>query len=501
MPTTLLAILDGVGINPNSRANSVELANTPELDRLWSEAPNATLTTHGTVVGLPKGEMGNSEVGHLHIGAGRTIAQWLPRISAELPKLAQRAELKNLLDTAPPVIHLLGLYSTGGVHSHAKHLRELITQIRSLTKTAIMLHLFSDGRDTGSSSALDEFKKLEAELAEIDNCQIGSVCGRFFAMDRDSRWQRTEEAFRAITGEASHSTSSASEWISFCYENGITDEFIKPCSISNSISSGIKAQDAVICFNFRADRMRQLCKAFVLDEFEHFQRPFVLERSHILGFTNYDPSLQIPFLFAPLKVDNHLGEIISNKGLRQLRVAETEKYPHVTYFFNGGVEASLKGEERFMAPSPRDVKTYDLKPEMSAEQVTTKVVEAIEQDSFDFIVLNYANGDMVGHTGVLSAAIKAVETVDRCLARILKTLKDKNGQALIIADHGNCEQMENYESGAPHTAHTTYPVPVFLVSEDLKVELNNGALIDVAPTILKMMEIEQPQEMTGKALF
>ena len=502
---TLLCILDGFGFNPNSNGNAVAQAKKPVIDSLLAKCPNATLVTYGEAVGLPEGQMGNSEVGHLNIGAGREVEQWLLRIS--------RAFKGSFLQDSAPytsfcsstqnskTIHIVGLYSTGGVHSHLEHMKLFIKRLaQDNKKSKIALHLISDGRDVSPTAFKTDLAELQTFLKDFPQCDIASACGRFFAMDRDKRWERVQVAYDAIALGKGTVTSDLLGYVNECYAKGITDEFLEPAVTTQQ---KLEATDGLVFFNFREDRMREIVSALCAEKFDGFARTApILPTSNVLCFTEYDHTLHLPFLFAQLDIRNHLGETVAKAGKKQLRVAETEKYPHVTYFLNGGIEKAYEGEDRKLVASPRDVKTYDLKPEMSAPGVMELVVEGIRSHHYDLIVVNFANCDMVGHTGVVPAGIKAVETVDACLGQILQALKEAKGQALIIADHGNAEQMVNYEDGTPHTAHTLFPVPVILVDYADKVELRkDGALCDVAPTILKMMKIAQPKEMTGKALF
>jgi 2,3-bisphosphoglycerate-independent phosphoglycerate mutase len=466
--------------------------------------------TFGERVGLPAGQMGNSEVGHLNIGAGREVEQWLLKISRGLSGsfLDTSVEYRNFLSSIKDgaAVHLVGLYSSGGVHSESEHLKLLVKRLTQDTQNAIVLHLISDGRDVSPNAFKEDLASLVEFLQEYPRCTIASVCGRFFAMDRDKRWERVEKAYRAIAlaeGTATgshHGYDLLAQYVTKSYASGITDEFLEPAIVN---STPISPDDAVVFWNFRADRMREVVSALALPLFEGFARTAPIPaNARVLCFTEYDSTFKLPFLFTQDEIKNHLGQAVSVAGFQQLRIAETEKYPHVTYFLNGGIEAPYPGEERQMVPSPRDVKTYDLKPEMSAAGVTELVVEGIRSGKYGLIVVNLANCDMVGHTGVVEAAVRAVETTDACLGTMLQALHAVGGTALVIADHGNAEMMINYEDGTPHTAHTTFPVPVILVGDpQIKTLRANGALCDVAPTILKMMGLTQPAEMTGHALF
>lgn len=505
---TLLCILDGFGLNPNPEANAVFMAKKPCIDGLMATSPHSTLTTFGEQVGLPDGQMGNSEVGHLNIGAGRVVEQWLLRIERELRngKLAEHPVWHQFLENAhdAKTIHLIGLFSDGGVHSHGHHLELLLKQLATSTNARLAIHLITDGRDTAPQSA----QKLVADFVErlpsiAPNAFVATICGRFYAMDRDKRWERVQRAFDVIaSGRGTRDALNPIAALATSYAEGANDEFVEPVSFTYH---GVDRGDAVIFWNFRADRMREIARALtnpeVPDELVRSFVPFSRERT--LAFTDYEPALELPVLFSEMEITNHLGEVIANAGLTQFRSAETEKYPHVTYFFNGGKEAPCAGEDRVVVPSPRDVKTYDLKPEMSAYGVTEAVCLAIRKRQYDFFVVNFANPDMVGHTGVLSAAVTAVQTVDTCLGEILAALEEVNGQAAIIADHGNCDQMVDYETGTPHTAHTTHPVPIIVWHADPSVTglTAGGALCDVAPTVLDLIGIEKPAEMTGRSLL
>ncbi len=500
----LLCILDGLGLNPDSRANAVAAAKKPHLDRLLAHFPNTTLITHGERVGLPAGQMGNSEVGHLNIGAGRVVEQWLLRISRALSGsyLDRSAPYQSFLKSvgSSSRIHVCGLWSDGGVHSHSEHLALLLTRLHQDFEGDILLHLFSDGRDTSPFRLEEQRLELESLLAKLPRCHIATVTGRFYAMDRDKRWERTKKAYDALVNGLGEPCHSLKELAAARYAAGVTDEFFEPAIFPDHV---FDCRDGMLFFNFREDRMRQLVRCLCMPDFSDFERSVrALSPQHTLCFTDYDHSFGLPVLFDNISIAHHLGEVLSDAGISQLRVAETEKYPHVTYFLNGGVEKPLPGEDRQMVPSPRDVKTYDLKPEMSAYGVTEIVQRAIASQSHQVIIVNLANCDMVGHTGVFEAAVKAVETVDSCLGTMLTALEKAQGQALIIADHGNAEQLVNYEDGTPHTSHTTYPVPCIAIPAQAGFTLRDGgALCDVAPTILKMLQLPQPKEMTGRALF
>ncbi|MCB0337254.1 MAG: 2,3-bisphosphoglycerate-independent phosphoglycerate mutase, partial [Bdellovibrionales bacterium] len=437
----------------------------------------------------------------LNIGAGRVVDQWLVRINKGLATqdVATLPPLRKFLSANQnaPRLHLCGLYSDGGVHSHLAHVECLLDLVEDNFDGEIFLHLFTDGRDTPPESGLGFIQALEDSLTSR-KAQIASIQGRFYVMDRDKRWERTQRAYDCLTKGAENLASKASAWLKASYDHDITDEFIEPATITPD--STMAKGDAVIFWNFRADRMRQIVRALCLEESDVEREQVVFAPEQTLCFTRYDESFPLPILFEPLEITNYLGKVIEQAGLTQLRVAETEKYPHVTYFLNGGNEQECEGEHRSLIPSPRDVKTYDQKPEMSAMEVKQVVLNAIQQSSYDAIIVNFANCDMVGHTGSLPAAIKAVETVDRCLGEILVELEQRNGQMLVIADHGNAEMMLDKTTGEPHTAHTTFPVPIILVGHN-DAQLRSGCLCDVAPTLLELMELAQPNEMTGRSLL
>lgn len=502
----MLLVLDGWGVNNNKKGNAVAAANTPAFDGLWEKYPHTTLSGTGLDVGLPEGQMGNSEVGHLNIGAGRIIYQEFTRINKEIEEgryfenIAFLNAIKNAIDNGSD-LHLLGLLSDGGVHSHISHLEALLKLCKEQGLKRVYVHAFLDGRDVPPQSAVEYITRLEKYMADNGIGKIASIAGRYYAMDRDKRWERVELAYRAMAkGEGEFSTSAVKA-VERAYSENTTDEFVLPTVIleKDKPVSVIKEGDSVIFFNFRPDRAREITRALVDRDFNGFKRDYA--HLYYVCMTQYDKTIEnVEIAYKPEVYNNTLGEYLSKKGLKQLRIAETEKYAHVTFFFNGGVEAPNEGEERVLIPSPK-VPTYDLKPEMSAIEVTDKVIEEIDSEKYDFIVLNFANADMVGHTGVFDAAVKAVETVDNCLGRIVNKVLEKEGTLFITADHGNADQMIDYETGEPFTAHTTNKVPFIVVGDGDRELRENGRLSDIAPTILESMEIEIPEEMTGKSLF
>ena len=501
---TLLVILDGFGYRPESEDNAIANANTPHWDSLWSSAPKTLISGSGLDVGLPEGQMGNSEVGHMSLGSGRIIYQSITRID----KAIEEGQFDNnhaycaAVDAAVAggnAVHVMGLLSPGGVHSHEKHLFAAIQMAAQRGASKIFLHGFFDGRDTPPRSAAESLIAAEKLFDDLGVGRIATVQGRYWAMDRDKRWNRIERAYRLLChGEAERSAPSALDALRLAYENDENDEFVAPTTIGEPAT--FRDGDAVLFMNFRADRARQLTEALVATEFVHFdrdQRPEV----RFVCTTQYSADFDLPIAFPPDVIRDSLGEVIANQGLTQLRIAETEKYAHVTFFFSGGQEACFEGETRIMVPSP-DVATYELKPEMSAYEVTDEIVKAIEKKSHDLIVVNYANGDMVGHTGVYAAAVEAVEALDKCIGRLVKAINDFDGEALITADHGNCEQMNDYDSGQVHTQHTIYPVPlVYIGDRAVSLQPSGGVLSDVAPTLLAMMGLDQPAEMSGTNLM
>ena len=497
----MLVILDGFGWRESKEDNAVALAKKPNFDRLWNTCPRAFLSTSGHVVGLPPGQMGNSEVGHLNIGAGRVVMQDLPRIETAIEdgSLARNAAIRGFiaaLKKSGGSAHLLGLISPGGVHSHQDSVVAL-AKILHAAGIPVIAHAWMDGRDTPPQAGLGYMKKYLADLG--DAAKLGTLVGRYYAMDRDTRWERVTQAYDLLVDAKGVQFPGADAAIQASYAAGVTDEFIKPAVIGDY--AGVRDGDGVICANFRADRVREILTALLDPAFDGFpaRQPALAGAA---GMTAYSDSLA-PFMqavFPQQHMDDLLGDVVAQKGLKQLRMAETEKYPHVTYFFNGGEETLFPNDDRLMVPSPK-VATYDLRPEMSAPELTGKAVAAINSGVYDMIVLNFANPDMVGHTGVLEAAIKAVETVDAGLGKIWEAVHAQGGAILVTADHGNCELMKNPETGGPHTAHTTNKVPVFIAGGPEGIELHDGVLADLAPTILKLMNLAQPAAMTGKPLF
>ena len=505
----LLIILDGWGINPQDKGNAVRMAATPFLDSLLRAYPVTRLQCSGEAVGLPRGIMGNSEVGHLNIGAGRIVFQDLLRIDNAI---ADESFFRNeALNHAVHVVrengtdlHLIGLVSDGGVHSQIHHLFALLDFARTNQVSRTFVHALLDGRDTPPRSADGYLCDLNEHISRHSYGAVASVCGRYYAMDRDTRWERIEKAYRLFVDGQGRPAAEPVEGIRQAYEMGQTDEFVKPIAIVDQNSrplATLKEDDGVIFFNFRADRAREITRALTDEQFSAFERRRHPQLGAYVCMTQYDEDYALPVAFPPVHLKRILGEVISDKGARQLRIAETEKYAHVTYFFNGGEEKPFPLEERCLVPSPRDVSTYDRKPEMSAREVTAEVLSRLESNLFDLIVLNFANMDMVGHTGVLEAAIKACETVDRCVQQIVERCRQIGGVALITADHGNSEKMIDEQGGA-HTAHTVHPVPFVLVDDNRRqVQLGEGKLSDIAPTILEIMGIEKPKEMTGSSLI
>ncbi|AAR36598.1 2,3-bisphosphoglycerate-independent phosphoglycerate mutase [Geobacter sulfurreducens] len=509
MPRPLvLMILDGWGINPDPSNNAVAIGRTPAMDRLMAEYPSVEMETSGMAVGLPDGQMGNSEVGHLNIGAGRVVYQDLTRITKSIDD-GDFFTNPVLLDCMARVkaaggrLHLGGLLSDGGVHSHNTHLYALIELARRQGVKDVFVHAFLDGRDTPPSSGAGYLAELEAEIGRIGFGRVATVMGRYWAMDRDNRWERVERAYNTIVkGEGAHRPDSAAA-IEASYSAGVTDEFVEPAVIApNGSPLGLLADgDGFICFNFRSDRAREITRALTDPAFAGFDRSPWPRLASYVCLTEYDATFPLPVAYPPESLANILGQVVSRAGLRQLRIAETEKYAHVTFFFNGGVEEPFPGEERILIPSPKEVATYDQKPEMSAPLVTDALLKRIDEGVDDVVVVNFANADMVGHTGILDAAVRAIETVDECVGRVAATVLEKGGALIITADHGNAEMMVD-ETGGPHTAHTNERVPLILVDDSRKgARLRPGTLADIAPTMLGLLGIPQPPEMTGKSLL
>lgn len=500
-----LIIMDGFGESNSTVGNAVKAANTPNLDRIEKTYPTTLIKASGLDVGLPDGQMGNSEVGHTNIGAGRIVYQDLTRITKSIQDgdFFTNEVLNGAMENAKEhALHIMGLLSDGGVHSHIDHLKALIKMAKEKGVERVYVHAFTDGRDTDPQSGLSYAKEIEACMAETGVGQFATVNGRYYAMDRDKRWERVEKAYKAMVCGEGETSTCASEAIEESYKKGATDEFIVPTVIikDNQPVGKISDGDSVIFFNFRPDRAREISRAIVDTEFTGFERADI--KTFFVCLTEYDVTLpNVKIAFGPQSLSNTLGEYLSKLGKTQLRAAETEKYAHVTFFFNGGVEEPNKDEDRVLVKSPA-VATYDLQPEMSAPEVSEKLNAAIRSGKYDVIIINFANPDMVGHTGVIPAAVKAVETVDQCVGTAEEAIKEVDGVLFICADHGNAEQMIDYKTKAPHTAHTTNPVPFILVNYDDSVKLREGGcLADIAPTLLEIMGLPQPAEMTGKSLI
>ncbi len=505
----MLVIMDGWGWREEIEGNAIRLANTPNLDSFYEEYPFTLLKASGKAVGLPEGQMGNSEVGHLNLGAGRIVYQDLTRINMAIEdgsfyKNRVLIELMEAVKENHSVLHLLGLVSDGGVHSQMEHLFALLKLAKKIGLQQVCVHAFLDGRDTDPHSGITYLKQLQEEMKKIALGCICSLIGRYYAMDRDKRWDRIEKAYRCLVYGEGRKATDPLKALQESYDAGETDEFVKPVVIldkNGEPKPRISDGDGVIFFNFRADRARELTMAFTQKDFSEFD---VSDRPKLVGFvtmTQYDKNFDLPVAFLPQRLEHILGEEVSNGGLLQFRIAETEKYAHVTYFFNGGEETPFPGEDRLLIPSPRDVATYDQKPEMSAYEVAEALLERIKEDKYHLIVVNFANGDMVGHTGVLEAAIKACEVVDECVGKITDAWLSLGHAAIVTSDHGNAEMMLTPDHSI-FTAHTNFPVPLYLLDDTRKdVHLHKGILADVAPTILHMMGLPIPKEMTGKVLI
>ncbi|MCR5374257.1 MAG: 2,3-bisphosphoglycerate-independent phosphoglycerate mutase [Lachnospiraceae bacterium] len=505
---TLLLILDGFGLNDNTKANAVYTAKTPNIDRLMKEYPFVKGNASGLHVGLPDGQMGNSEVGHLNMGAGRVVFQELTRITKEIEDgdFFKNEALLNAMNNVKKnnsALHLYGLVSDGGVHSHITHLYGLLEMAKREGISNVYVHCFMDGRDTAQTSGITYIEELQNKMKELGVGRIATIMGRYYAMDRDNRWERIEKAYNALTKGEGVQAEDAAAALRESYKNDVTDEFVLPIIAMDNGKpvTTINDNDSIVFFNFRPDRAREISRTFCCDDFDGFNRG-TRKKVHYTCFTEYDvtiPNKEIAFKKVELK--NTFGEYISSLGLKQARIAETEKYAHVTFFFNGGVEKPYEGEDRFLINSPK-VATYDLQPEMSVYEVCENLVNAILSDKYDVIICNFANPDMVGHTGVFEAAVKACEAVDECVGEVVQAIKKVDGQMFLCADHGNSEQLIDYETGEPLTAHTTNPVPFILINADEKYALkDNGRLCDIIPTLLELMDIKKPAEMTGESLL
>ena len=504
---TVLLILDGYGERKEKDGNAIALANTPVMDKLKKEFPYVEGQASGLFVGLPDGQMGNSEVGHMNMGAGRIVYQELTRITKAIEDgdFFENKALKEAVEHCKKentALHFMGLVSSGGVHSHIGHIYGLLELAKRAGLKKVYLHAFLDGRDTPPDSGKSFLMDVEKKMQELGVGEIATISGRYYAMDRDKNYDRVEKAYRAMVDGTGEKASSIEEAIDASYAKKVYDEFVLPTVIEkdgavHTVSDG----DAMIFFNFRPDRAREICHAFCDDEFNFFNRG-ARKKVFFVCFTDYDPTIPNKRVaFEKEEIHNTLGEVVSNLGKNQLRIAETEKYAHVTFFFNGGKEEPYENEDRILVPSPKEVPTYDLKPEMSCYTVTEKLTEAIRSGKYDLVVANFANPDMVGHTGVLSAAIKAIEVVDECVGKVVDAVESMHGNLFILADHGNADIMIDEKTGEPYTAHTTNPVPFILVSDEKHKLREGGCLADVAPTLLELMGIPQPKEMTGKSLL
>ena len=506
---TVLIVLDGWGYREDTQDNAIANAATPVWDRLWADAPHALISASGVDVGLPSGQMGNSEVGHMSLGSGRVIYQNISRIDEAIKdgSFNQNPAFTTAIDKATAAggaVHVFGLLSPGGVHSHEQQIFAAIRLAATRGAKHVYLHAFLDGRDMPPRSAGPSLERADALFAELGCGRTATVCGRYYAMDRDNRWDRIESAYALLTeGASQYRADNSSDALAAAYQRGESDEFVLPTIICNGQQTPalVSDNDSVVFMNFRSDRARQLTRAFVDKNFDRFQRNTVPALADFVTATEYAADIEAGCAFAPEILDNVLGDYLAQRNMTQLRIAETEKYAHVTFFFSGGREKVFPGEDRQLIASP-DVATYDLKPEMSAPELTDKLVQAITCGKYDLIVCNYANGDMVGHTGVFDAAVKAVETLDVCLGRVEHALLNAGGQALVTADHGNCEQMADHTSGQTHTQHTTELVPlVYIGPKQMGLKPSGGILADIAPTLLSLMELPQPAEMTGTSLL
>lgn len=504
----LLIVLDGWGHSDNPDHNAIAAANTPTWDRIWQQYPHTLLSASGEDVGLPAGQMGNSEVGHLHMGAGRLVPQDLLRINNAVADKSffTNPTLTSAIDTLikqNKALHILGLLSPGGVHSHEDHILAVVELATQRGLKNIYIHALLDGRDTPPQSAQASLDKLQAKINDLKCGQIASIIGRYYAMDRDKRWDRCQQAYDVLTsGEAEYHAINAAAALEMAYNRGESDEFVKPTAIHPEHQPAITVQDGdgIIFMNFRADRARQLTLAFTDPDFQGFTRHQQPKLSCFVTLTQYSAEMRADVAFPTIDVKNTFGEYIAEQGYQQLRIAETEKYAHVTYFFNGGNEDTFPHENRILVPSPK-VSTYDLKPQMSSSELTNQLIEAIKSERYDAIICNYAPPDMVGHTGNYEATIQAIENIDQCLQQIIQVQQQMGGEILITADHGNAEHMFDPQTGQPHTAHTTEPVPLIYIGREAEIEHQGGTLQDIAPTMLYLMGLQPPEDMTGKSLI
>ncbi|CNK81729.1 phosphoglyceromutase [Yersinia mollaretii] len=501
----VLTILDGYGHREEQQDNAILNAKTPVMDRLWQQQPHTLIAASGLDVGLPDGQMGNSEVGHVNLGAGRIVYQDLTRLDKEIKEgdFFTNQTLTAAIDKAGKAVHIMGLLSAGGVHSHEDHILAMIELAAQRGATAIYLHAFLDGRDTPPRSAEPSLKRFTEKFAELGKGRIASIIGRYYAMDRDNRWDRVQLAYDLMTqAKGEFTADNAVAGLQAAYARNENDEFVKPTVIqaAGEADAAMNDGDALIFMNFRADRARQITRAFVNADFDGFKRDKVVNFGDFIMLTEYAADIKVACAYPPASLENTFGEWLMKHDKTQLRISETEKYAHVTFFYNGGVEEPFKGEDRILINSPK-VATYDLQPEMSSAELTEKLVAAIASGKYDVIICNYPNGDMVGHTGDYDAAVKAVETLDNCIEQVVAAVKAADGQLLITADHGNAEQMRDPATGQAHTAHTSLPVPLIYVGNKEVKAVEGGKLSDIAPTMLSLMEMEIPQEMTGKPLF
>ncbi len=504
----VLVILDGWGYSESTEHNAIAAAKKPNWDRLWSNYPHTLIRGSGAEVGLPADQMGNSEVGHLNLGAGRVVYQEYTRVSRSIKtgSFFTNQTLVDAVDLAKEsgkAVHILGLLSPGGVHSHEDHIHAMAELAVKRGAEHVYMHAFLDGRDTAPKSAAESIQKMDAKFVELGGGRFASIIGRYFAMDRDHRWPRIQSAYDLITqGKAEYVAETALAGLEMAYQRGETDEFVQATSIVPAGSQPVKVEDGdvVIFMNYRSDRARQITRPFIEPDFDAFHREVIPKLGQFVSLTEYKSDYDIPVAYPPDRLKNVFGEYLAHLGLRQLRIAETEKYAHVTFFFNGGREEPFEFEDRILVNSP-NVSTYNEQPEMSAPEVTDRLVAAIDSGKYDVVICNYANPDMVGHSGNFAATVKAIEYLDTCIGRVVEAVQNASGEILITADHGNAEMMRNDATNQPHTAHTTNPVPLLYVGRDLKLKHNGGALSDIIPTMLELMGLEQPAEMTGHSLI